>query len=171
MNPIYDELLHTWCESILKLQVTHIESKGIHGGILCPACAKMHGRSGDAVYPLMYMAHKTGESRYLDAAIKLQDWSEHFSSPDGSWVNESENSWKGITVFGTIALSDAIKHHGLLLDHALLERWKLRLRKAAEAISRFQPVISIIQSQLRWHLLWPVRSWMTRGSLREGRQS
>jgi hypothetical protein len=47
-----------------------------------------------------------------------QDWGErNVSRPDGSWVNDVFlNDWKGTTVFRAIALSEALLHHGDLLD-------------------------------------------------------
>ena len=132
MQTIYDELLKTWCDAMVKHQITSIKSRGLYGGILCPSCSMVHGRSADAVYPLMHLAHITKESRYLDAAVLLQDWAEHLSCPDGSWVNEVESGWKGITVFGAIALGEAIRNHGSILDLKILEQWKKRLHKATE---------------------------------------
>ena len=126
----YFNLLKQWCDSLLKLQINEIKSPGIYGGIMCPACSRIHGRCADAVYPIMYMAHKTGEKRYLDAAVKLQAWAEHMSSPDGSWVNETENLWKPITVFGVLSLGEAIRHHGMLLEKEVLESWRLAFRKS-----------------------------------------
>ena len=38
---------------------------------MCPACARMHGRIGDAVLPLMYLAEKTGNQKYLLGAKRL----------------------------------------------------------------------------------------------------
>lgn len=131
---LYSELLKTWCDSLLELQVTQIEYGGIYGGIICPACSKIHGRCADAVYPLMHMAHKSGESKYLEAAIRLQAWAEHVSLPDGSWLNEVDNTWTGTTVFGTIALGEALRNHGEILDRSIQEEWMFRLKKSASFI-------------------------------------
>ena len=51
-------------------------------GILCPACARIHGRIGDTVLPLMYLADKTGNDKYLLAAKKLMKWMENVHRPD-----------------------------------------------------------------------------------------
>jgi len=50
---IYGELLQTWCDGLLSSQVTSIANPGLSGGLLCPACGLIHGRCGDAVYPLL----------------------------------------------------------------------------------------------------------------------
>lgn len=134
MFPLYFYLLKEWCDALLKLQVNEIKTGGLFGGILCPACSRIHGRCADAVYPLMHMAHATGDRRYLDAALKLQAWSDHVSCPDGSWVNEPEKLWKGITVFGALSLAGAIRHHGMILEKNVCDRWTNRLRKAADFI-------------------------------------
>lgn len=128
----YSELLKSWCDAMVELQVTEIKKEGIYGGILCPACSRIHGRSADAIYPLMYMAHVSKEQKYLDAAMRLFDWSGHVSRPDGSFINDTSAIWKGITVFSTIQLGEAIKNHGSLLEAPVLAKWKERLRSAAE---------------------------------------
>ncbi|MFW5980661.1 MAG: hypothetical protein ACOCRB_01430, partial [Halanaerobiaceae bacterium] len=129
---LYFELLQSWCDSLVDLQIEEIKSSGIYGGIMCPVCSRIHGRSADAVYPLMYLAEETGEDKYLTTAKKLQSWSEHMSCPDGSWVNDTDRLWKGITVFGTIALGEALRHHGNILDDKTYNKWKDRVARAAE---------------------------------------
>jgi hypothetical protein len=132
MHPLYESLMKTWCDALVAHQVTEMPGTGIHGGIMCPACSRIHGRCGDAVYPLMRLARTTGDSAYLDAAVKLQAWSDHVTCPDGSWVNESTGAnWQGITVFGALALGEALRHHGDLLDNAVRDRWRDRLARAA----------------------------------------
>lgn len=138
MAGLYAELLRKWCDGLLSLQVTGKQQAGLHGGILCPSCSLVHGRCADAVYPLMHMAGATGDGRYLDAAVKLQAWSDHVTRPDGSWVNDAiGHGWKGITVFGTIALGEALRHHGEIVEKAVRDRWTDRLRRAAEFLHGF----------------------------------
>jgi hypothetical protein len=132
MAEIYSELLEIWCESLLKLQVKETKMNGLHGGIMCPSCSRIHGRASDAIYPFLYMAHIHNNEKYLDAAISLFDWSKHISRPDGSWICETSSDWKGITVFGAIQLGEALKYHGVILDHQTYSSWINRLRSAAE---------------------------------------
>ena len=44
-NAQVKELLQSWCESLLALQISNDAPEGLRGGILCPACARVHGRS------------------------------------------------------------------------------------------------------------------------------
>src|SRR5579875_3593649 len=62
----YADLLHTWCDGLLAHQIA-LGNPAAHGGLLCPSCALIHGRCGEAVYPLLRMAHTTGQDRYLHA--------------------------------------------------------------------------------------------------------
>lgn len=133
----YSELLELWCNSLLKLQITDMKTDGIYGGIICPLCSRIHGRCSDAIYPFMYMADRYNNDRYLDAAIKLFNWSNHVSRSDGSFINETFCDWKGITVFSTFQLGEAIRNHGTILDRDILSKWISRLRSAAEFLYNF----------------------------------
>jgi hypothetical protein len=120
-------------------QLTAMKDAAFHGALLCPACVLIHGRCADAIYPLMRVAHSTGDSKYLRAAIILHDWSEsQVSRADGSWINDVTLSpWQGITVFHTIALAESLHHHGSLLDAAMRAQWTDRLVRAAKFLDGF----------------------------------
>jgi len=134
----FSDLLTTWCDGLLATQINGIGYASLNGGLLCPACGMVHGRCFDALYPLMHVASATGQSRYLDAAVRLQAWADVVTRPDGSWVNDlSLGDWKGITVFGAIALAEALRHHGHLLDDAVHRRWIDRLSRAAKFLDTF----------------------------------
>ena len=98
-----EKLLTEWMDTLLTYQCVNLHS-ALDGGILCPACARIHGRIGDAVLPLMYLADKTGNDKYLHAAKSLMAWMENVHYPDGSWMNDVHVSdWNGTTVFAAIA--------------------------------------------------------------------
>jgi hypothetical protein len=75
-NTLYAQLLETWCDGLLPHQETTIRDPALRGALLCPACAIIHGRCGDAVYPLLRVAHTTGKAKYLEAALLVHEWSE-----------------------------------------------------------------------------------------------
>ena len=64
------ELLKEWCDALIRHQLNH-SSKNIDGGLICPGCGIMHGRAADAIYPLMYVAEKTGDTHYIEVARKV----------------------------------------------------------------------------------------------------
>ncbi|MEM8764372.1 MAG: hypothetical protein AAGD88_11200 [Bacteroidota bacterium] len=131
------ELLTEWCDAMLATQINAPEDPESHGALFCNAMNRIHGRCMDGVYPFMYMADSTGEQKYLDAAINVMRWSENVSKPDGSWtVVQNPESWPGITVFGAIALAEALYHHGHLLSKELKLQWTERLKKAAEFVHK-----------------------------------
>lgn len=136
---LYAETLKTWCDGLLARQVTGLRDPAFYGALLCPACALVHGRCGDAVYPLLRMAHTTGESKYLRAALLVHEWSQaQVSRADGSWVNDvTLSTWQGITVFHSIALAEALEHHGEVLDAPTRAQWKDRLAAAAKFLDGF----------------------------------
>jgi hypothetical protein len=137
-NDLYADLLQTWCDGLLAHQSTNPDPS-LRGALLCPACAIIHGRCGDAVYPLLRQAHTTGKSKYLEAALLVHEWSEQqVSRADGSWINDvTLSSWQGITVFHAIALAEALHHHGAILDTATRQRWTDRLARAAKFLDTF----------------------------------
>src|SRR5215813_4416795 len=136
---LYSQLLQSWCDGLVAHQITTTREPALYGGLLCPACTLIHGRCGDAVYPLLRMAHSTGNSKYTQAAILVHEWSEQqVSRPDGSWVNDVNlSSWKGITVFHAIALAEALHHHGGVLDSGTRRKWTDRLARAAKFLDGF----------------------------------
>src|SRR5277367_1348629 len=136
---LYAQLLQTWCDGLLAHQETALRVPALHGALLCPACTIIHGRCGDAVYPLLRQAHITGQSKYLEAALLVHEWSEQqVSRADGSWINDvTLSSWQGITVFHAIALAEALHHHGAVLDTATRQRWTDRLARAAKFLDTF----------------------------------
>ena len=69
LSLLSSKLLETWVNALLSLQITDRSRTGDYGGIWCPACKRIHGRVADAIYPLMYMADKKQDSKYLVSAI------------------------------------------------------------------------------------------------------
>ncbi len=126
-------LLKDWCDGMIKNQIINPENLNVHGALGCPACDHIHGRCMDAVYPFLYMADSTSDKKYLDAAVLVMNWAENnVSHEDGSWtVISNPSAWKGITVFGAIALAEALYYHGDVLDDATRKAWTDRLRRAA----------------------------------------
>ncbi len=135
LHTLSAQLLHTWAEKLISLQVTD-QSKEEYGGILCPANKIVHGRIGDTIYPFLHLAHSTNDSKYIDASILLYRWMEkHVSQEDGSWLNEPvKGSWKGTTVFSIIALAESINYHGAIIDPAFKTELTNRLHKAGEFV-------------------------------------
>ncbi len=133
---LVSDLLAEWSDGMLKNQIIEPDNLLQHGALGCPSCGFIHGRCMDAVYPFMHMANRTGDKKYLEAAILVMDWAQNnVSQEDGSWtVIPDPTSWKGITVFGAIALAEALHHHGNLLDTGTRDRWTRRLDMAVAYI-------------------------------------
>jgi hypothetical protein len=129
-------LMQEWAPALLALQVLDKSRTDDYGGIWCPGDKTVHGRVGDTIYPFMYLADKTKDSRYLDSAMLLYKWIDRrVSQPDGSWLNEPvKGSWKGTTVFMAIALAEALKNHGALLDTQFKNELEARLKKAGDYV-------------------------------------
>jgi hypothetical protein len=126
-------LLSQWCETALKYQVVH-NDPALDGGLLCPGCATIHGRCMDMVLPFMYMAGQTEDKRYLIAARKLMHWSENVKQHSGAWMNDVNGTWIGTTVFGAIALHEALARYGQLLDDSTRKVWTQELLEATRFV-------------------------------------
>ncbi|GAA4814745.1 hypothetical protein [Litoribaculum gwangyangense] len=129
-------LLKDWCDGMLKVQINNPSNLNEHGALGCPSCSHIHGRCMDAVYPFLFMADTTGDKKYLEGAKLVMLWAENnVSQEDGSWtVIQNPKSWKGITVFGAIALAEALHYHGHILDKEIRVAWTNRLEKAGQYI-------------------------------------
>lgn len=129
-------LLKDWSDGMLKVQINNPSNLDVHGALGCPSCLHIHGRCMDAVYPFLYMADKTGDPKYIEGAKLVMLWAENnVSQENGAWtVIKNPKSWKGITIFGAIALAEALHYHGHVLDEATRKAWTIRLEKAGQYI-------------------------------------
>ena len=127
------DLLGEWCGALRRLQIRGTGNPRLDGGICCPACGRIHGRCGDAMYPFLRMAVQDGDPEWIEAAKLVFEWTENtVSQPDGSVINDIDSPWDGITVFYSIQLADCLGFHGNLLDRTTKNRWMERLEQAAE---------------------------------------
>lgn len=132
MENLYASLLKTWCDRLISLQVKGTGVKQLDGGFLCPACKVIHGRCGDAIFPMMLLAQRTGEEKYLSSARALFAFQENMLCDDGSLYNDGNSAWNGITVFAAIALCEALDHCGELLEAEERAAWRARLTKMGD---------------------------------------
>lgn len=132
MKELYFSRLKQWCDELIKLQIHGTGHKELDGALICPSCQHIHGRCHDAVYPLMFLADRTGDEKYLQAAKSLFDWAESLITDDFGVYNDSQNPWQGITVFCANALCMALKYHAHLLSADEKMRWEKRLGDMGE---------------------------------------
>lgn len=130
------DLLKSWCDGLIRYQIRNQKDPRFQGGFFCPACKMIHGRSQDAVYPLMCVADLTGDKKYQEAAEAVFDWGANMVCDDGSFYNDAQSEWNGITVFGVISLCEALRNHGHLLDPDTKKKWEQRMETGAEWIGR-----------------------------------
>ncbi|BCM88302.1 hypothetical protein IAD21_00133 [Abditibacteriota bacterium] len=154
-------LLQIWCDGLIAHQITQGSDRG---GFGCPACGFVHGRSGDAVYPLLAIFSRTGDEKYRRAALQVFEWSEHHvSQPDGSWLNENyAGAWKGISCFSALALGESLRHYGDHLTPETQHLWRERLRRGADFLLDFMtfevgdinyPISTAAALALAWTLI------------------
>jgi hypothetical protein len=131
-----DKLIEEWCQTLLKFQLKDTGSDGLNGGIISPAYSRIEGRCAESIYPFLFMANNKGDEKFLDAAIAVMRWAENnVCMPDGSWINEvSVSDWRGVTVNALIALIEALKWHGNILDNNIKQLWESRIILSSEYV-------------------------------------
>ncbi len=121
----YFELLKSYCDRFIVNQIKESCDPHFEGAVLCPACALLHGRIGDAVYPLTAMYDYTGDEKYLKCAKGVVRWSEsNVLLSDGGYRNDMMKEWYGISAFSSIAFGEALLYHGECLDDETRDEWK-----------------------------------------------
>ena len=143
-------LLKTWCDAMIVRQAKSTGDRGIDGALLCPACGFMHGRAADIVYPMCVMWARTGESRYLDAAISAVRWTDYnMTRSDGAWCNDWKSSWRGTVTFAQIALGKTLVAYEKKLPREIVDEWRGLFIRHSEYLIRlfygnkkFRPVIN-----------------------------
>ena len=128
----YFSLLKSWCDGLIRYQIDAPDFPEFDGGIACPSCKTIHGRCHDAIYPMMTVYRRTKDEKYLKSAKKLFAWGENLLCDDGSFYNDAQSAWNGVTVFHAISLHDALTRHGDLLDEETRKAWEARLEKMGD---------------------------------------
>ncbi|MBB5268972.1 hypothetical protein [Algibacter amylolyticus] len=133
---LISDLLKDWCDGMIKVQINNPENLEEHGALGCPSCSHIHGRCMDAVYPFLYMADVSGDKKYIEAAELVMTWAENnVSQENGAWtVIPNPKSWKGITIFGAIALAEALHYHAHVLNEKTRKAWTNRLARSGKYI-------------------------------------
>ncbi|WP_125605105.1 hypothetical protein [Lapidilactobacillus bayanensis] len=113
---MHKELVLTWAQTLKEHQLRRHHSV-FDGGILCPACLRMHGRSMDAMLPLLYAGVQLNDPSYLESAEALFWWSQrNVAAHDGSFVNDPGHPWKGTTIFTITNYIDCLTYFGNVLS-------------------------------------------------------
>lgn len=103
-------LLEKWCDAIIEHQIDMPGIKSAHGGLYCPACAYVHGRIADAVYPMVYMYKASSDEKYIDCAKKLIEWCENNVLINGGMYANDKNKtwWLSTTAFCQTAIGNTL---------------------------------------------------------------
>lgn len=130
-----DALFARWLDSFVNRQVSGCDDEALEGGVLCPACAAMHGRAVDAVWPLSWQYKRTGNQRYLEAARRLVTWTRrNLLRSDGSIINDPNMEWRGISVFSQTAIGKALYRCGDALPSDVKAEWMDFFRRQSDYV-------------------------------------
>lgn len=132
----YYQLLKSWCDELISLQIKDKDAPDyLKGAIICPACKMIHGRIADSIYPLIYLYDRTKDPKYLQSADLLFEWSRNMLADDGSYYNDAQNDWNGITVFFVSMLARTLLFHSGVLPKEMRKRFEKRLMVNMEWVS------------------------------------
>jgi len=117
-------------DALMKLRITDPADSNF-GALQCPACNVLHTRAAEAVYPLSVAFKRTGDVKYLRAAVALGNWLIRQQLPDGSW-KETPEEWTGTTTDQLLMMVHAYRNVKQKLSKADAERWEHSMRMAAD---------------------------------------
>lgn len=128
------EVLKLWCDELIKNQIK-MGDRRLYGGIMCPCCMTIHGRCADMCEPLVLLYRQTGESKYLQAAIDVVEWSENNMRMDTGLIkNDAKSEWFGITVFSAASMFKALELGKDCLPDYIWNKWHSIVLRMAEAV-------------------------------------
>lgn len=135
--------MKSWCDELLKIQLDMPKEPLLDGGLICPACALVHGRCADMILPLVLLYKETGNADYMIAAHKLIDWTEYnLLTENNDYRNDLANRWKGTNIFSCLAIGETLHRFGNILDKDTFDKWDMIFRRNADAaISFFDEVV------------------------------
>lgn len=155
VNLLSEELLKIWCDKLLSLQITDQTSKGLYGGILCEGCGYIHGRCADIIYPMVALYAKTGEQRYLSSAQMVYQWQkQNVRKHSGINVNDTFNTWHGVTEFYLMGLGLTLLEYAKVLPETLYQEWYQDLLRVGETI--YQDPLFLLTPESTVSINYPV---------------
>jgi hypothetical protein len=89
----YSSTLKEMCDALIKLQIQDSRDANF-GALKCEYCNILHTRAAEAIFPLMVMNNIAGDTKYLEAVIKLGKWLIVQQQKNGSW-KETPEEWTG----------------------------------------------------------------------------
>ncbi len=107
MIDLSSKLLRQYADALIEHQFLN-KDPSIDGGIFCPACKVIHGRSIDAIYGLAVAYKRFHEEKYLKAAEALLCYSSNLVCLDGGIYNDLQTTWRYTTVFFAIDIAEAL---------------------------------------------------------------
>lgn len=136
-NNEYFQILKTWCDTLIKLQIKELQSPAFYGGILCPACGRIHGRINDSMYPFIFLYQQTGNKTYYEAAKDVFCWTKNNTyRPEGFFLNDPNTLWYATTAFYNIQLGELLYHCKDVINHPELDEWTESYRETSDFIYR-----------------------------------
>ena len=110
----YRDLFITWCDALVRAQITD-ERDANYGGFRCESCDSTHGRADNALYPFVTAYSLTKEQKYLSAAKRLLAFRRKLTQPSGAVQNDFASPWEGITAFSAIGLIKTLLYYSAIL--------------------------------------------------------
>jgi len=130
----FEKNLIILCDDLLAIQEADSTSP-FFGSLYCQSCNDHHSRASESVLPFSVAYIKSGDRKYLQAAIRTADWLIRQQQDSGAWV-ETPSEWTGTTTDQLLALSATyplLKNH---LSERQSQRWMHAIKKGADWLVR-----------------------------------
>jgi hypothetical protein len=104
--PRTNTILRQLCESVVRHTVLDSEDPW-YGGVRCYLDQMIETRGAEACYAMAFVYRQTGENGYLDCARAMVGFLLKTQAASGWWINEGGSTWRGSTIFKTMALAES----------------------------------------------------------------
>jgi len=122
-------LLRQLCDGILGQTILDPQDPW-YGGVRCNLDLMIETRGAEACYAMAYLYDQSGDDRYRTCAKAMTEFLLKRQASNGWWINEGGSTWRGTTVFMTLALAET---HYFFKDSEpeLAHRIRYAIEKAA----------------------------------------
>lgn len=149
-DDLHQQLLVDWVKKLQSYQITNTSDEAFYGGLMCPACGRIHGRCIDAIIAFLTVSQIENDSTLIKKAEDIFWWAEkNIVAADHAYINDQGHPWKGPSIFTLIHFIDVLEHYSDVLSPATLAQMKHRVSLLCEWV---YDNIDILDTNVNYYL-------------------